>query len=187
LLRFPVAGPSASSRAGTLWGPRFPAEGRRGADGLGCGLASGQGVSIDSCLAMPLPIFVYGTTLLEHTQRVITGRTFPMRPAMLRGFRRGLVDGKLFPSLKPDHKGEVAGAVLEQVDYAHLDLLDRYEGECWERIRVEVELSPGAPTSAWAWLLKAPFDQRVTDKPFDLERYLSYDLEVFLDQLGLPR
>jgi gamma-glutamylcyclotransferase (GGCT)/AIG2-like uncharacterized protein YtfP len=136
---------------------------------------------------MPLPIFVYGTTLLEHTQRVITGRTFPMCPAVLRGFSRGIVDGKLYPSLKRDPGGEVLGALLEQVDYGHLDLLDRYEGDCWERIRVTVELGPGQHSHAWAWLLVAPHDQRITDQPFDLERYLAYDLESYLDQLGLPR
>ncbi len=136
---------------------------------------------------MPLPVFVYGTTLLAHTQRVITGRTFPSRPALLRGFRRGLVEGKLFPSLVRAAGGEVYGELLEQVDYPQLDLLDRYEGERWERIRVQVDLGLGQSRAAWAWLLVAPYDGWVTQQDFDLERYLSYDLEAFSDQLGLPR
>ena len=136
---------------------------------------------------MRLPVFVYGTTLLAHTQRLITGRTFPARPARLGGFRRGLVEGKLFPSLRREAGSQVFGALLEQVEHAHLDLLDLYEGERWERIRVEVEVGPGQTSPAWAWLLVGPYAQRVTDAPFDLDRYLSYDLEAFSDQLGLPR
>jgi hypothetical protein len=105
---------------------------------------------------MPLKVLVNATTLPAHTQRIITGRTFPSWPALLRGFRRGLVAGKPFPSLGRETGGEVYGELLEQVHSPEFDLLDRHEGERWERLRVEVQLGPGHSQPAWVWLLGRP-------------------------------
>lgn len=123
---------------------------------------------------MPRPVFVYGTLMLPVVQRRVCGRTFDARPATLAGFFRGVVAGERYPSLRPEAGGVVEGRLLDGVDDAALERLDRYEGARYERLEVEVD---GAP--AWAWLLSAAHRGLVTDEPWDLERFVAEDLERF--------
>ena len=36
----------------------------------------------------PVDLFVYGTLAYDRTMRALTGRIFPKRPCVLRGYRR---------------------------------------------------------------------------------------------------
>ncbi|MCW5891583.1 MAG: gamma-glutamylcyclotransferase [bacterium] len=73
-------------------------------------------------------LFVYGTLRDPARQRAVAGRTFPARPATLRGFRRVDPLGG-YPYLLDDAGGIVDGLVLGEIDAASLRRLDCYEDE----------------------------------------------------------
>lgn len=90
-------------------------------------------------------LFVYGTLRDGACQRAVAGRTFPARPATLRGYRRVEPSGG-YPYLVADPHGVVDGIVLDDVDAAALRRLDRYEDEGRLYVRRSVTVAAGGAT-----------------------------------------
>jgi len=72
-------------------------------------------------------LFVYGTLMDEARVLAVTGRTFPARAARLDGYRRN-TSGP-YPYVVPAARSHVDGLLLDGIDAASLDALDRYEDE----------------------------------------------------------
>ncbi len=78
--------------------------------------------------------------------RSLTGRAFPARPAVLRGFRRGVSRaGHAYVLPDPDPAARVDGLVLGGLDDAALARLDAYEdaGRLYHRRAVVVDTDDG--------------------------------------------
>jgi len=131
-------------------------------------------------------VFVYGTLLLPVVRERVTGAALRPRPARLAGFERRRVRGETYPTLVPAPGGSVEGLLLEGVDARALAALDAYEGPCYERIAVRVEVAQDPPlvaieaVEAWVFLLAAEHRARAGDEPWDLERFTREHLESFL-------
>lgn len=125
-------------------------------------------------------LFVYGTLQLERVQRLVAGRAFPGRPAVVLGFARRTLRGETYPSLVPAPGAHVDGLVLADVDDAALTLFDAYEGPLYERVRVVAALAEGGSCAAWSWLVSATERHRVGDEPWDLGTFEARDLERFV-------
>ena len=85
-------------------------------------------------------LFVYGTLRDPVLLEGLIGRRPNARAASLRGWRCEFVRSRPYPGIAPDAEGCVAGDILLALAEDELAALDRYEGELYERLEVEVEV-----------------------------------------------
>jgi gamma-glutamylcyclotransferase (GGCT)/AIG2-like uncharacterized protein YtfP len=106
-------------------------------------------------------LFLYGTLLDPALLRKVAGRAVPLTPATLKGWRRVLLQGTRYPTIRRA-RGSVGGG-LAIVDRAALARLSAYEGPRYRLTRVVVCTARGNQ-AAFAWI--APGG---TLRPWDLE------------------
>jgi gamma-glutamylcyclotransferase (GGCT)/AIG2-like uncharacterized protein YtfP len=84
-----------------------------------------------------VPLFSYGTLVLQRVQREVLGRTVEMSPDSLNGYRRDRVhlgDGTYYIAVR-DEAGAIDGMALK-IDAADLPQLDEYETDAYQRVLV---------------------------------------------------
>ncbi len=109
-------------------------------------------------------LFAYGTLLDPEVFRMVTGveEDLPSEPCVLRHYRRVQVVGENYPGAVPDPEASIAGRLFTLPDAGLLARLDEYEGQEYERIRVEVELETNhAVVAAWFYLTRPEFRHRL--------------------------
>jgi gamma-glutamylcyclotransferase (GGCT)/AIG2-like uncharacterized protein YtfP len=94
-------------------------------------------------------LFLYGTLLDPDLLAVLTGRSVPLTPATLRGWRRVTLHDSRYPTLRRA-RGVVEG-VVATVDRLALARLTAYEGPSYLLRPVVVHTAHGG-TPAWAWI-----------------------------------
>lgn len=125
-------------------------------------------------------VFVYGTLELPEVMEAVTGKRFEREPALLAGFRRGLLRGLPYPGIVEDAEAATPGWLVLHVDEAALALLDAFEDECYERREVEVELEDGLRTKAFTFAIPAAAADLVTPEPWEPAGFHERHLERFL-------
>ncbi|MDZ7734952.1 MAG: gamma-glutamylcyclotransferase family protein [Gammaproteobacteria bacterium] len=88
---------------------------------------------------MRYQVFVYGTLLIPDIMREVTGRQYAGVAAVLRGYRRYRMRNRSYPGVVAEAGAEVHGMLFEAGPVA-LAALDRYEGSCYERRILTVEV-----------------------------------------------
>lgn len=88
--------------------------------------------------------FFYGTLLDRELRRLVVGRDIALEGATLFGWRRLGVAGKHFPIIQRDAASSVIGAVTEPLGVGDLARLQRYEGDGYGLVAVEVRDQSGA-------------------------------------------
>ncbi len=109
-----------------------------------------------------MTMFVYGELCKPPVLLEVLGRVPAAEPALLDGFRRELNPATGYFRAVRDPSALIAGLLLEGIQTAELDKLDRFEnvdGGEYERVEVEVEtLGTAAKRIAWIYIsgLSAP-------------------------------
>lgn len=115
-------------------------------------------------------LFVYGTLQLPEKLQSLLGRVPSLEPATLHGYRCGLVARADFPGIVPQADAVVNGQVLAPLSQAELDILDQYEGELYQRVRVSVVAARG-PVNVWVYAIVPWARGRVTEQVWTVEDY----------------
>jgi len=115
-------------------------------------------------------LFAYGTLQLPERVEAIIGRQLPTRPAVIEGYRCGMVSRADFPGAVPATGARLDGLLLGGIQDGELMLLDRYEGELYHRIQVTAECSDGL-TDAWLYVLVPWARGRLTDEAWSIDGY----------------
>ncbi|KAL6985072.1 AIG2-like protein D, variant 2 [Sarracenia purpurea var. burkii] len=85
-------------------------------------------------------VFVYGSLLADEVVRVLLKRVPDSSPAVLTGFHRFTIKGRVYPAILPVDNKKVIGKVLSGITTPELDILDTFEDVEYERHSVEVSL-----------------------------------------------
>ncbi len=128
--------------------------------------------------------FVYGTLLDADVRRAVLGKAvvrLHLRPATLKGFRRVAAPGRCYPTLRPDPRGQVDGAVLDGVTPAMAERLARYEGEEYRVIRHRVKVA-GASLEALVFVPRA--GRPPAGPTWDLIRWQTRHKRSFLREIA---
>ncbi len=125
-------------------------------------------------------VFTYGTLAIDEVMHAVTGRQFPHREAVLEGYSAYLVRGQMFPAIVPDPNGSTPGVLYDEVDPATLNLLDRFEGELYQRLRVGILDADGATIEAHAYSLGAGDRDKLTAEPWDPAGFSARHLARYL-------
>ncbi|KAA0065013.1 AIG2-like protein [Cucumis melo var. makuwa] len=99
-------------------------------------------------------VFVYGTLLSDDVLRVLLKRIPQSSSAVLHGYQRFSIRGRLYPAILPVADKRVTGKVLFDITKPELDILDRLEADEYERRVIEISLVDGSkklPSLAYVW------------------------------------
>ncbi|XP_047338507.1 AIG2-like protein D [Impatiens glandulifera] len=99
-------------------------------------------------------VFVYGSLLADDVVRVLLHRIPHSSPAILNGYHRFSIKGRVYPAIIPVENKQVAGKVLLDLTNRELDILDAFEDFEYERHTVEVSLADKfekLQTYAYVW------------------------------------
>jgi gamma-glutamylcyclotransferase (GGCT)/AIG2-like uncharacterized protein YtfP len=116
-------------------------------------------------------LFAYGTLELPAVLEALVGRELESEPALLAGFARFRLRGLPFPGAVASPGAATPGRLYHALDRGSLALLDAWEGELYERRRVEVRGAAGQLLPAFAYLLAARHAGLLSSEPWQRERF----------------
>ncbi|KAB2629552.1 AIG2-like protein [Pyrus ussuriensis x Pyrus communis] len=99
-------------------------------------------------------VFVYGSLMAEDVCRVLLNRVPLSSPAILNGYDRYSIKGRVYPAILPVENKKVAGKVLLEITDPELHILDEFEDVEYERSSVEVSLMDSSESflaQAYVW------------------------------------
>ncbi|PWA85366.1 butirosin biosynthesis, BtrG-like protein [Artemisia annua] len=85
-------------------------------------------------------VFVYGSLLSDDVVQVLFNRIPRTAPAILNGYHRFSIKGRVYPAILPVENKNVTGRVLSGLSATELDILDTYEAEEYDKRTVDVSL-----------------------------------------------
>ena len=112
----------------------------------------------------------------------VVGRQYETVEATISGYQRRKVKDEIYPGLIPGGpKDIVKGLIYKDVSWTHLERLDRFEGEEYERISIECELTGGQRMSAFVYVFKEQYAHLLEDVPWEPGDFLPNGINQFID------
>ncbi len=96
-------------------------------------------------------VFAYGSLADPERQKILCGKTFTIKPAILKGFRLDEEPG-YYRMIYKDPTHEVRGHIVMDLTKSDLEAFDEWEveGDLYKRIRVDIEVD-GVEVRGWAY------------------------------------
>ena len=113
-------------------------------------------------------LFTYGTLMVEEIFLTVTGQKFSSSSAYIMGYQRYQVRNKNYPGIVLDN-GMVSGQLYFYLPPEIIKLIDAYEGDEYQRIKVEAFANPTGVFTAWCYLYKT--EENLFKQPWSLEWY----------------
>ena len=113
-------------------------------------------------------LFTYGTLMVEDIFLSVTGQKFSSSSAYVMGYQRYQVRNKNYPGIILEN-GMVSGQLYFNISQDIMKLIDEYEGEEYQRIKVEAYTNPTGVFTAWCYLYKT--EDNLLKQPWSLEWY----------------
>ena len=117
-------------------------------------------------------LFAYGTLMCEEIMTEVCGLKPTSVKAQIRDYARRAVRGEHYPAIRP-----FAGAHVEGIIYVDLPIeawkrLDNFEGEMYERKRVEVISEDNSILEADTYVIRPSFQHLLSSKEWDYKNFL---------------
>ena len=125
-------------------------------------------------------LFAYGTLMVEEIMTLVTGGRFESSPAILRGYGRYLLRGEHYPGIRPVPRQRVYGLLYLGLEEHALRRLDLFEGELYRRRSVSLCLPDAADIRAETYVLRPPYYNRLSNRPWDLKTFLRTGRKAFI-------
>ena len=132
-------------------------------------------------------VFCYGTLVWPEVLEAVTGQRFRGAQAVLPGFARFRLRDEVYPSVVEREGAQTEGRVWLGVDARALARLDAYEGELYERRRLDVRGEDGGAFAAWTYVLHPREQGRLSEEPWDRDAFAARHLADFLAGLRNAR
>ena len=126
--------------------------------------------------------FTYGSLMYADIIARVLGRALAGEPAKLDGYRRQAVLGETYPGLRADAAAHTSGILYRGLAQAMLERLDRFEGEYYQRIEVEVRTDAGTATFAFVYLFRSEFAHLLAPHDWDEQAFLNAGKSVFAER-----
>jgi hypothetical protein len=128
--------------------------------------------------------FFYGTLMDEDVRRAVLGvrSLAPIEKATLKGWRRVKMAGVTYPMIVRARNHKVDGLLMHGIDAPARDLLQRYEGDEYTMLGVEVETGDGSILTAKMFVPRPGLTVRGRG-PWDLETWRRRHKRRFLGGL----
>lgn len=124
-------------------------------------------------------LFAYGTLMCTDIMCMVARSVCASRSAVVLGYRRRRLQGECYPAIVPCGGDSVEGVVYADVPEAAWERLDAFEGELYQRVRVNAASLDGQRVAAFAYVLKPQFAHLLSDTPWSLEQFIRDGKESF--------
>lgn len=129
---------------------------------------------------MSMHVFTYGSLMFQRVWPKVVGGMYEKADARLHGFKRRKIRGKNYPAvLRGTNLDYVDGKIYFDVNNNDMDLLDKFEGEYYQRERTECELPDGSIITAGAYVLKEKYWKLIEDEEWDLNWFSETGIHSF--------
>lgn len=129
---------------------------------------------------MPFNLFTYGSLMLPEVLEKVCGAAHESVAAELIGWSRYRVAGEAYPGIIANPKSSVSGILWFGITSAELNLLDKFEGEQYQRISVTVydRINKPYPAQTYAWCEQGG----LTRQAWDLEQFRAEGIKAFSEK-----
>jgi gamma-glutamylcyclotransferase (GGCT)/AIG2-like uncharacterized protein YtfP len=97
----------------------------------------------------------------------------------VEGYARKCVRGEHYPALFPASGGKGRGVFYPGISKLGWELLDEFEGDMYERQKVDVMLEGGGKVVAWTYVILPAYLNYVTNADWDFQRFLRNGIAPF--------
>jgi gamma-glutamylcyclotransferase (GGCT)/AIG2-like uncharacterized protein YtfP len=118
--------------------------------------------------------------MLREVMEALVGRAFEGRNATLRGYRRRLLRGEVYPAVTVDLRERTDGMLYAGLERSVLERLDRFEGPPYERRLLPVLLADGSTLDAFVYVLRPEHEALLSDGPWDEASFRAQHLRHYL-------
>ena len=127
-------------------------------------------------------LFTYGSLSLPEVMKTLTGREFESAEADAQDFDRYLLRGKPYPALVRRDGRNTKGRLYFEVDADTLDVLDKFEDDCYVREEISVTVRGGEllSVSAAAYVLPQEQAKLLSREPWSEEKFRAVYLDNYL-------
>jgi len=127
-----------------------------------------------------LDVFAYGTLQIAEVMEEVTGLRPRGRPARLSGFARFRVRDDVYPGIVERAGAETPGLLYQGLGSSAVALLDRFEGNMYERRVLEVVREDGRAQPAAVYVVVSAAEHLLSGDPWDLEEFTRHHLSGFV-------
>ena len=124
----------------------------------------------------PRRIFTYGTLAAAEVMEALVGHRPASRPAVLEGYARYTVLGRVYPGIVAEPGAQTEGVLYEGLDTGSVALLDRFEGSLYDRIRMQVRCDAAGDLAAEAYVIPETRHHLLAPEPWDLGHVVEHHL-----------
>lgn len=117
-------------------------------------------------------LFTYGSLMCEDIMRSVAGPCESLGEASLLNHRRLAVKGEHYPGMIQAPGFSVQGRVYQGISATGLQRLDRFEGDMYRRIEVQVELVDGSRMVVFTYLFRDACRDRLAPREWHLQEFL---------------
>lgn len=125
-------------------------------------------------------LFCYGTLQVPDVVQAVLGRIPAGTPARLPGYARFRVNAAGYPGIVRRPAAETPGTLYADISEEDVAILDRFEGELYSRRSLRVVPEDGRRLDAWAYVIAAGQEQRLSSEAWSLARFLESGLDQFM-------
>lgn len=118
--------------------------------------------------------------MFPSLMKAVTGLEFPAKRARVKNYARFKVKGESYPGLTPLEGAVTEGILHLDVDALSLRRLDDFEGEIYERTEISAEALDGESLSAYTYVIKTRYRDRLSSEEWDPEHFEKADLLQFM-------
>jgi gamma-glutamylcyclotransferase (GGCT)/AIG2-like uncharacterized protein YtfP len=122
--------------------------------------------------------------MCEDIMEEVAGGRYHAEPGVLKGFRRRVVRGELYPGIHPRENCEVPGVVYRGITPDAWRRLDAFEGVLYERRELSIILHDGGEIRAGTYVVKPEFVSRLSPEAWHLEEFLKNGKALFRKSYG---
>ena len=119
-------------------------------------------------MTMNMNVFTYGSLMFDRVWSKVVGDVWVKMGARLYGYKRRKIRGAVYPALIPGTDEDyVDGIIFLNVGKSVIEILDRFEGEHFQKETVECELADGRKIIASVYAFKEKYRNLIEDEEWD--------------------
>lgn len=129
-------------------------------------------------------LFVYGTLIFTPVMEAVTGRQHEGQAAKLHNFAAYKVVGDVYPGIWHLEGVSTDGILYQDIDAKDLEILDRYEGEEYNREILSIETEDGDTHRAWVYTYRPAYRHMLSEVPWNPDYFNESELEAYVARLN---
>jgi hypothetical protein len=126
-------------------------------------------------------VLTYGSLMFPEAMEALLGRSFAHEKISFEGFERFAVANEVYPAAIRSEGNSLEGRLYFDLDALALAVLDRFEGDVYERISVPVRSPSRGDIVADLYVLASWAQDRLLQVPWSPEVFESKHLSMYVE------